>query len=95
MRGRERNRDIVYYRIYVRKKFALKYESNQLCSFLAAGNSASVNFAFVLTPRSAVKCSRQTRRIFSTITNSLMTSITDNKSQTGNHVYNLLFSISI
>ena len=32
----------------------------------------SVNFEFVLTPKSAVKSSRQTRRKFSTITNSLI-----------------------
>ena len=31
-----------------------------------------VNFAFVLTPKSAVKSGRQTRRLFSTITNSVI-----------------------
>ena len=34
-----------------------------------------VNFAFVLTPKSAVKSSRQSRRIFSTITNSLVITV--------------------
>ena len=36
-------------------------------SYLVIG----VNFAFVLTPKSDVKSSKQTRRIFSTITKSL------------------------
>ena len=53
--------------------------------------SFGVNFAFVLTrPESAVKSSRQTRRIFSTITNSLMITKSKGASELKVHAYILI-----
>ena len=43
-----------------------------LNSSFALLSQLTINFSFVLTPKSAVKSSRQTRRIFSTNTNSLI-----------------------
>ena len=52
---------------------------NQFCSSLAALKSA-----FIFTPKSAVKSIRRTRRVFSTITNSLMQRVLAN-------LYNFLY----
>ena len=72
-------RDIVHKRINYR--FTQKLESGslradspecQFCSSHPVGNSASTLRLFLLSCQSAVNSSRQTRRIFSTITNSLI-----------------------
>ena len=73
-------RESVYQRIYVRK-FAQKLESGLLLSsgsfehqfwLLSRSLKIGVNFAFVLTSKSAVKSCRQTSQTISTITISLV-----------------------
>ena len=63
----------------LRQEFTQKLESGLLCtalnsrfSPLSQPENRCQHYAFVLTPKSAVKCSRRTRRRFSTSTNSLI-----------------------